>query len=99
MKKAEIKESIKRQGKKIKELPNDYIKQMACYCIQNELHMKTIYTICKTKHMDQMLDTMYDAIIEQYDLHIPTINKLRDTFIREQTQEKLNKLDMRLPRL
>ena len=99
MKRKEIKDRIRNEGKKIKELPNEFINEMACYCITNELHMKTIYILCKTKHMDQMLDTMYDNIVEEYNLHIPTLERLRDSIIKENTQNKLDKLKLRLPRL
>ena len=61
--------------------------------------MKTIYILCKTKHMDQMLDTMYNNIVEEYNLHVPTLERLRDSIIKENTQNKLDKLKLRLPRL
>jgi hypothetical protein len=99
MKRKAIKDSIRKETKKIKELPNEFVNEMACYCIQEELHMKTIYQLCKVKHMDQMLDTMYDNIVEEYNLHVPTLERLRDSIIKENTQNKLEKLKLRLPRL
>ena len=93
-----IKEQIKRTPtKKVKELPNEFYNKMAVYCLDNDLHMKTIYSLCKVKHIDQMLNTMYESTIKDYELHIPTIDKIRDTATRAQINDKLAVIKLKLP--
>lgn len=93
-----IKEQLKKNTVKIKELPNEFYNRMAVYCIDNELHMRTIYTLCKIKHVDQMLNTMRDELIVEYNLHAPTIDKLADSELRNKTNVLLKDMRLTIPK-
>ena len=94
-----VKEHIKKQPKKVKELPNEFVNVMGCYCIQEDLHMKTIYQICKVRDIEQMLITMYEEVVTKYELHRPTIEKLKNNSVREGVNRKLEKLKLVVPLL
>lgn len=94
-----VKEHIKKQPKKVKELPNEFINTMACYCINEDVHLNTIYKICTVKGMDQMLTTMYEEVVEKYQLHRPTIEKIKDKSVRDGLNRKMEPLKLRLPLL
>ena len=99
IKKKQIKENIRKETKKIKELPTEFTNKLAVYCINNEIHMKTIYQLCKVKHIDQMLDTMYETTVKTYELHTPTLERIKDTNIRTGLEQKLKEVRLVLPRI
>lgn len=99
MKKKQIKESIRKETKKIKELPNEFMNILGAYCVNNDIHMKTVYQLCKVKHIDQMLDTMYETTIRTYELHEPTLKRIKDTEVRTILEQKLKQIRLILPRI
>ena len=101
MKKTKIKELIKTKSKqKQEELDSKIASVLAVYCIENELHMMTIYKLCKTKQIDQMLDTMYDTTVREYKLHTPTILKIRENeVVKQKLVEKLKQINLTLPNI
>ena len=92
-----VKEQIKSQPKKVKEVPNEIINTIGAYCLENELHIKTIYQLCKVPHIDQMLDTMYETTIKEYKLHIPTLERIKDSNIRNNINRIINKHKIQIP--
>lgn len=99
MKKTKIKEQLKQKTRE-KELDPKISSVLAVYCIENELHMMTIYKLCKTKQIDQMLDTMYDTTVKEYKLHTPTIERLRNNnTVREEIVQRLKELNLKLPNI
>lgn len=99
MKKTKIKEQLKQKTRE-KELDPKISSVLAVYCIENELHMMTIYKLCKTKQIDQMLDTMYDTTVKEYELHTPTIERLRNNnTVREEIVQRLKELNLKLPNI
>lgn len=82
--------------RKEEEINDKFFNALAVYCITKELHIKTIYKLCKVPHIDQMLDTMYEHTIKQYKLHEPTIKKLMDREIREELNKELKSINMSL---
>ena len=101
MKKTKIKELLKTKSKQnAEELDSKIASVLAVYCIENELHMMTIYKLCKTKQIDQMLDTMYDTTVKEYKLHTPTILKIRENeVVRQKLVEKLKQINLTLPNI
>ena len=101
MKKTKIKELLKTKSKqKQEELDSKIASVLAVYCIENELHMMTIYKLCKTKQIDQMLDTMYDTTVKEYKLHTPTILKIRENeVVKQKLVEKLKQINLTLPNI
>ena len=101
MKKTKIKELLKTKSKqKQEELDSKIASVLAVYCIENELHMMTIYKLCKTKQIDQMLDTMYDTTVREYKLHTPTILKIRENeVVKQKLVEKLKQINLTLPNI
>ena len=101
MKKTKIKELLKTKSKQnAEELDSKIASVLAVYCIENELHMMTIYKLCKTKQIDQMLDTMYDTTVKEYKLHTPTIERLRNNnTLREEIVQRLKEINLKLPNI
>ena len=88
-----IKEQIKKERKEKKkdiQVDSVFYNKMACSCIMNNIHIDTLYKLCKVKHIDQMLNTMYETTIEQYGLHEPTVQKLMlDDAFKEKMEKEI----------
>lgn len=76
MKREHIKKNIREDKKRKIEVSKEFYDAMAVYCINEELHMQTIYKLMKIKGIDQMLVTMREEVIKTYSLHEPTLEKL-----------------------
>ena len=83
MKREHIKKNIREDKKKKLEVSKEFYDSMAVYCINECLHMQTIYKLMKIKNIDQMLITMREEVIKNYNLHEPTLNKLTEDKKRE----------------
>lgn len=88
--KHQIKNQIKNQKKKKIEINSDFYNKMASFCACNNIHTATLYKVMKVKGMQQMLDTMRDEAISEYELHVPTLDKLNElkTIINEELERK-----------
>lgn len=94
--KNKIKKELK-QDKKVKEVPTEFFNTTAVYCIQNELHIKTVYQLCRVKHIEQMLISMYETTVKEYTLHTPTLEKLKEEKIREEVNSLIKKHKLTVP--
>ena len=98
----QIKEQIKRERKenRKKTLSNlepdiTFSNKLSATLIIKDLHVNTIYKLIKIKHMDQMLDTMWESTISEYNLHEPTVRRM---LIKEERDEIENLILSRLGR-
>lgn len=78
MKREHIKKNIREDKKRKIEVSKEFYDSMAVYCINEGLHMQTIYKLMKIKSIDQMLMTMREEVIKNYNLHEPTLEKLTE---------------------
>lgn len=86
-----IKEQIKKERKeKKKDLHPDstFYNKLASTCLTKDIHIATLYKLCKVKHIDQMLSTMYETTIQEYNLHEPTVRRLLDDEVLKESLEK-----------
>lgn len=89
--KDQLKEERKQRKKEI-QVDVTFQNSLAALCLTNELHCLTIYKLIKVKHIDQMLRTMRESTIKDYNLHIPTLEKLEETpGLKRELEERLEK--------
>lgn len=96
MKTKHIKEQIKKEKKRRIEVDKTFINKVSVYCISNDIHMETVYKVCKVPYMDQMLSTMYDTTVKEYKLHEPTLVKIKDSKVKEDLNKLMEGLKIRL---
>lgn len=68
----------KQQRKKLVEADQVFYTKLIIPIMTLDLHLQTIYRLIKVKHIDQMLDTMYETTIKEYKLHEPTVRRLME---------------------
>ena len=87
-------ELLKEKERKKKDIQpdQDFYNKLAAILINKGLHIGTIYKLIKVKHIDQMLETMYETTIREYKLHEETIIKLKEGLRKEVEDIISNKL-------
>ena len=78
-------ELLKEKERKKKDIQpdQDFYNKLASTLINKGLHIGTIYKLIKVKHIDQMLETMYETTVKEYNLHEGTIQKLKEGMKKE----------------
>ena len=87
-----LKDKWKEEKKKDIKIDDSFVKNHIVFLDDLGLHVATVYKLLKVKHIDQMLNTMYETVIEQYKLHEQTVAKLlNDRELRHKVENKIGK--------
>lgn len=71
--------------------------KIGAYLIEKELSINTIYKLVTIKEIEQMLITMYETTIKEYNLHEPTIKRIQqEKDLKQLINKKLKEVDSKL---
>ena len=67
---------INEKKEKYQQVDKNFYNKMASICLNNDLHIATVYKLCFIPHISEMLNNMFEATIKEYKLHELTVNRL-----------------------
>lgn len=71
--------------------------KIGAFLIEKELSINTIYKLATIKEIEQMLITMYETTIKEYNLHEPTIKRIQqEKDLKQLINKKLKEVDSKL---